>query len=77
MKTLLSQTLLSALLVSSVAVYSHTAGAQEVTTQTTTQTQTRTYSYDVDQDGFIQPDEFTTYFYTRSDRDGDGFMGDE
>lgn len=42
-----------------------------------TETTTRTYSYDSNKDGYIQPEEFTTYLYTRSDRDGDGYMGDE
>lgn len=41
------------------------------------QTQTRTYSYDRNQDGYIQQDEFTTYLYTKSDLDGDGYLGDE
>lgn len=77
MKTIFKKTLLSALLVTSVAGYAALADAQEVNTQTTTQTQTRTYSYDSDKDGYIQPDEFTTYLYSRSDRDGDGYMGDE
>lgn len=63
--------LLSALLFSSLSVSPILAHAGE------TQTQTRTYSYDSNKDGFIQPEEFTTYLYTRSDRDGDGYMGDE
>lgn len=41
------------------------------------ETQTRTYSYDSNKDGIIQPDEFTTYLYTRSDIDSDGYLGDE
>lgn len=41
------------------------------------ETQTRTYSYDSNKNGFIEPEEFTTYFYSRSDADGDGYMGDE
>jgi Ca2+-binding EF-hand superfamily protein len=39
--------------------------------------QIRTYSYDSNRNGFIEPEEFTTYFYSRSDADGDGYMGDE
>jgi Ca2+-binding EF-hand superfamily protein len=49
------------------------AGAEEAKTQT----QTRTYSYDSNKDGYIQPEEFATYLYTRSDMDDDGYMGDE
>ncbi len=41
------------------------------------QIQSRTYSYDSNKDGYIQPEEFTTYLYTKSDLDGDGYMGDE
>lgn len=41
------------------------------------ETLSRTYSYDKNKDGFIQQDEFTTYLYSRSDVDGDGYMGDE
>jgi hypothetical protein len=41
------------------------------------ETQTRTYSYDSNKNGFIEPEEFTTYFYSRSDVDGDGYLGDE
>ncbi len=42
-----------------------------------TQTQTRTYSYDSNKDGYIQSEEFTDYIYTKSDTNGDGYMGDE
>ncbi len=41
------------------------------------ETSTRTYSYDYNKDGIIEPDEFTTYIYERSDLDGDGYLGDE
>ena len=41
------------------------------------ETQVRTYSYDKNGNGFMDADEFTTYFYTRSDADGDGYLGDE
>ena len=47
------------------------AGAQQ------SEVQTRTYSYDVNHDGFIQPEELTTYLYTRYDTNGDGYLGDE
>lgn len=49
------------------------AGAVDVKTET----QTRTFTYDRNQDGYIQPEEFTSYVYKRSDLDGDGYMGDE
>lgn len=76
MKKLLNKPLLAALLVSSISGYAAFANAEDVETKTT-QTQTRTYSYDSNKDGYIQPDELTTYLYSRSDRDGDGYMGDE
>jgi Ca2+-binding EF-hand superfamily protein len=65
------QGLLATLLITSASVSPLLVNAAE------TQTATRTYSYDSNKDGYIQPEEFTTYLYTRSDRDGDGYMGDE
>lgn len=66
-----NKALLAALAFTSITGFTIQANAAE------TQTTTRTYSYDSNKDGFIQPEEFTTYLYTRSDRDGDGYMGDE
>ncbi len=71
MKNPLNKAFLAALLVTSFAAFPQLASAEE------SQTQTRTYSYDSNKDGYIQPDEFTSYLYTRSDLDGDGYMGDE
>lgn len=58
-------------------VFTSLAGSPVLANAAETQTTTRTYSYDSNKDGFIQPEEFTTYLYTRSDHDGDGYMGDE
>jgi hypothetical protein len=69
----INKTLLATLLLGIITVPAMHAKAQEAETQT----QTRTYSYDSDKDGYIQQDEFTSYLYTKSDTDGDGFMGDE
>lgn len=68
-----NKTILATLVLGLITVPAMQAAADDVTTQT----QTRTYSYDSNQDGFIQPDEFTTYVYTRTDLDGDGYMDDE
>jgi Ca2+-binding EF-hand superfamily protein len=68
-----SKLALTALALGLIAVPVLQATAQEAKTQT----QTRVYSYDSNKDGYIQPDEFTTYLYTKSDTDGDGYMGDE
>lgn len=73
MTTTFNKTLLAAFVITSIAGVSTLASAEPAATQTTT----RTYSYDSNKDGFIGPDEFTTYLYTRSDIDGDGYMGDE
>lgn len=73
MYTHLNKTILAALVFGFITAPVIQASAEDVKTQT----QTRTYSYDSDKDGYIQPDEFTTYLYTRSDMDGDGYMGDE
>ncbi len=64
---------MTALILGLLALPIAQVSAQDVKTQT----QTRSYSYDSNNDGYIQPEEFTTYFYTRSDLDGDGYMGDE
>jgi hypothetical protein len=45
--------------------------------ETRAETKTLTYSHDSNKDGYIQQDEFSTYIYTKSDLDHDGFMGDE
>jgi hypothetical protein len=50
---------------------------QSIAADVKTEVQAYTYSYDANKDGFIQPEEFTTYLYTRSDTDGNGYMGDE
>lgn len=73
MYTHLNKTILATLLLGVIAVTAIQASAEGLKTQT----QTRTYSYDSNKDGYIQPDEFTTYVYTKSDMDGDGYMGDE
>lgn len=58
----------------------------EVTTTTTTtkapvQTnvvkKTYTYSYDKNHNGIIEPGEFTTYIYDRSDYDRSGYLADD
>lgn len=67
----LNQALLAALVVASVTGLPITAHAQQ------SETQTRTYSYDTNKNGMIDPDEFTTYFYSRSDLNGDGYLGDD
>lgn len=69
-----NKTILTAIVLGLITVPAVHAGAQE---EVPTETQTRTYSYDSNKDGYIQQDEFTTYLYTKSDRDGDGYMGDE
>ncbi|MFA7275755.1 MAG: hypothetical protein WC043_03020 [Pseudobdellovibrionaceae bacterium] len=71
MKTHVKNTLLMALLLTSTSGYIHTAFAQD------SETKTHIYSYDSNKDGYIQPDEFTSYLYTRSDLNGDGYLGDE
>lgn len=71
MRILINRTLITALLLTTSLGVIHIAEAQD------SETQTRTYSYDSNKDGFIQPDEFTTYLYTRSDLNGDGYLGDE
>ena len=67
----LNKALLAALVVASVAGSPVVANAQQ------SETQTRTYSYDTNKNGMIDPDEFTTYFYSRSDTNGDGYLGDD
>lgn len=67
----ISLMLLTGVSLMSVAFAASWASAQEV------ETQARTYSYDKNRNGYIEPEEFTTYLYTRSDVDGDGYMGDE
>jgi Ca2+-binding EF-hand superfamily protein len=69
----LNKTILATLLVGFIAIPTLRSMAEDIKTQT----QTRTYSYDTNKDGYIQPEEFTTYLYTKSDMDGDGYMGDE
>lgn len=58
-------------------VFTAIAGSPMLVHAQSSETQTRTYSYDKNGNGFIDPDEFTTYFYTRSDLDSDGYLGDE
>jgi Ca2+-binding EF-hand superfamily protein len=69
MKNFIAKFMLTALLASTAII----AQAEPATPQT----QTRTYSYDSNKDGYIQPEEFTNYVYTKSDTNGDGYMGDE
>lgn len=71
MRILISKNLITALLLTASFGISYTVNAESL------ETQTRTYSYDSNKDGFIEPDEFTTYIYTRSDTNGDGYLGDE
>lgn len=66
-----TQATLAALVVLSVAGTPILVGAQAV------EKKAYTYSYDSNGNGFIEPEEFTTYLYTRSDIDRDGYMGDE
>ena len=73
MYTHLNKTILAALVFGFITAPVIQASAEDVKTQT----QTRTYSHDTNKDGYIQPEEFTTYLYTRSDMDGDGYMGNE
>lgn len=73
MHTYLNKAILATLLLGFITVPAIHANAKDGKTET----QTRTYSYDRNKDGYIQADEFTTYLYTKSDMDGDGYMGDE
>lgn len=59
------------------AVFASIIGVPMLAAAQKSETLSRTYSYDKNKDGFIQQDEFTTYLYSRSDMDGDGYMGDE
>lgn len=70
---MINKTILAALVIGFITAAPAPAGAQEAATQTTA----RTYAYDTNKDGYIQQDEFVTYLYTKSDLDGDGYMGDE
>lgn len=67
----LNKVLLSSFIVASIAGSPILANAQK------SETQTRTYSYDINGDGVIEPEEFATYLYSRSDTDGDGYLNDE
>ncbi len=71
MENHLKLALLAGLALVTAGAYANVSHAQK------TETQTQTFSQDKNRNGYIEPDEFTTYFYTRSDTDGDGYMGDE
>lgn len=58
-------------------VLSMTSLSASAETVKTTEIERTTYSYDLNHNGVIEPDEFQTYVYTRSDTDGDGFLADE
>jgi hypothetical protein len=66
-----SRAMLATFLIASIA------GTPIVANALQSETKTRTYSYDKNGNGYIDQDEFTTYFYTRSDLDGDSYLGDE
>jgi Ca2+-binding EF-hand superfamily protein len=66
-----NKALLAALVVASITGSPIAVHAQQ------SETQTHTYSYDTNKNGMIDPDEFTTYFYSRSDTNGDGYLGDD
>lgn len=72
-----NKTTLAALVVVTLAGSPILAHAQQSDKQAPTQAKAQTYSYDSNGNGFIEPEEFTTYLYTRSDLDKDGYMGDE
>jgi len=77
MINILNRTTLAALAILTLAGLPLLANAQDISPQAESQAMTRTYSYDSNGNGFIEPEEFTTYLYTRSDLDKDGYMGDE
>ncbi len=63
--------LLSSFAFSALAMLPILANAEPI------ETKAHTFSYDSNGDGIIEADEFTTYIYTRSDLNNDGYLGDD